>query len=863
MPAEVELHSWSAEPGERRGEPVTVGVPWPRGVLRDAAYLVCVGPTGEVPLQTEVLERWPDGSVRWVLCDLLLSVPGNGASGHRLKVLYTPSPLRRGGRGVRSELPIRVQLDELESSDWFILPEFGMTTFSHALTGVTYGAARICSAESDHQEGSVRTRTRFQFQGHSEILVTGFRDDFPSANAVRVQLTITNPNAAGHPGGNWDLGNEGSIFLRGLSVKVAAKGPFKISPARGQPFCDTSEVDLYQASSGGENWRSEAHLDKDREVRMPFRGYRLGSEGGLRATPIVLAGEVGITMPYFWENFPVSIQARDDGWKLPKTVHDTDAALTLGLMDEGLTEQSIELQGGEQKTHTFTVAFADTGISDEPLVWARSPLQVSCSSEWYARCEAVPHLTPKAGDPHSLYLKLVDQAIEGPDTFLHKREVIDEYGWRNFGDIYGDHEAVRHTGPAPMVSHYNNQYDCVGGFAAQFFRSGDPRWFTQMLECADHTADIDIYHTTGDKAAYNGGLFWHTYHYAPADTANHRSYPKRIRSGPQDTRVEKLDTLDEATAQKLLKAYSVGGGPAPSHVYTTGMMIAWFLTGDPRYRDTVIGLADYILNVEDPSKTVFRWLSREFTGLATDSQAGYHGPGRASANSVNALLDGFRLTGDRKYLDFAEVLIRRVAHPNQNLDALDLLNAELRWFYTMFLQALGRYLDLKVERYELDRMYDYGGRTLLHYARWMAEHERPILDAPEKLQYPTETWAAQDLRKVEVFQYAAKHTGAERERFLERAAWFFEASVAKLDTFPTKSLCRPVVLLMNFGWSRNWWKGGGSAAPLPKEAAEAGGSWTMFVPQKAKAVKRAKLLAVAGMLGFAATVAGAAAWWWG
>ena len=72
MADEVELHCWSAEPCERRGEPVTVGVPWPRGMLRDEGYLACVGPEGEVPLQTEVLDRWPDGSLRWVLCDLLM-----------------------------------------------------------------------------------------------------------------------------------------------------------------------------------------------------------------------------------------------------------------------------------------------------------------------------------------------------------------------------------------------------------------------------------------------------------------------------------------------------------------------------------------------------------------------------------------------------------------------------------------------------------------------------------------------------------------------------------------------------------------------------------------------------------------------
>ena len=40
--------------------------------------------------------------------------------------------------------------------------------------------------------------------------------------------------------------------------------------------------------------------------------------------------------------------------------------------------------------------------------------------------------------------------------------------------------------------------------------------------------DIDIYHTDEDKAAYNGGLFWHT---LPLRRRRHRrrtaSYPRR------------------------------------------------------------------------------------------------------------------------------------------------------------------------------------------------------------------------------------------------------------------------------------------------------------------------------------------------
>lgn len=55
-------------------------------------------------------------------------------------------------------------------------------------------------------------------------------------------------------------------------------------------------------------------------------------------------------------------------------------------------------------------------------------------------------------------------------------------------------------------------------------RSGDRRWWPAMNELAPHVAEIDIYHTTEDRAAYSGGLFWHTYHYRDAGRATHRCY---------------------------------------------------------------------------------------------------------------------------------------------------------------------------------------------------------------------------------------------------------------------------------------------------------------------------------------------------
>ena len=118
----------------------------------------------------------------------------------------------------------------------------------------------------------------------------------------------------------------------------------------------------------------------------------------------------------------------------------------------------------------------------------RSPLHVSSTPEHYAACGVIPYLVPESQDSRGDYIRLVRSAIEGDDSFERKRERIDEYGWRHFGDVYGDHEAVRHTGPHPLNSHYNNQYDTVAASAIQFLRTGDLRWWRMHVEMAAHVA---------------------------------------------------------------------------------------------------------------------------------------------------------------------------------------------------------------------------------------------------------------------------------------------------------------------------------------------------------------------------------------
>ena len=49
----------------RQAWPVTSGIPLAEGAVRDPAGVSLVGPGGQaIPVPTEALVRWPDGSVR-------------------------------------------------------------------------------------------------------------------------------------------------------------------------------------------------------------------------------------------------------------------------------------------------------------------------------------------------------------------------------------------------------------------------------------------------------------------------------------------------------------------------------------------------------------------------------------------------------------------------------------------------------------------------------------------------------------------------------------------------------------------------------------------------------------------------------
>lgn len=74
--------------------PMTCGVPFPRGVLKDDRHIRLVDASGrEIPLQTRVIGRWSRfGSIKWVLCDFGVPLTGKPVE---VKLEYGPRISRR------------------------------------------------------------------------------------------------------------------------------------------------------------------------------------------------------------------------------------------------------------------------------------------------------------------------------------------------------------------------------------------------------------------------------------------------------------------------------------------------------------------------------------------------------------------------------------------------------------------------------------------------------------------------------------------------------------------------------------------------------------------------------------------------
>jgi YetA-like protein len=789
----------------RNSEPLRVGLPFAMGELDCFDEIALLDAGGDlVPVQATTLGRWKDGSVKWVLLDFNATVPGNSRVDYTLTSATNVAV--KGASAIRITPGDEIWQVDTGAAIFFVdarefRPFIRIEQDGRDVLGRGGGTCLLQLNENNiiaptvnkilietvgPQRSIIRIDGLFGVDSATSPRFSCRLHFFAGTSRVIIDFSLLNPQPAHHPGGLWDIGNSGSLFFNGLNFHIPfADGQVdeiscSIGPGADPLLCSdlTAGLFVYQESSGGTNWQSPVHRDRTGKVPFKLCGYELrqGSRivsSGKRATPLIWCGSrnkgIAAVIPLFWQEFPRAISANR-------------SCLNVALYPV-CSPGGHELQGGEQKTSTI---YLDFSASPSGLNWARAPLAAFAAPEVYRQAGVLSDLP---GDSNGEPSDLLDRFVPDPQDLITKREHIDEFGWRNYGEIYADHESLYHQGDQLFISHYNNQYDPCAGLYRKFFTTGNSQWRSLAADLARHVLDIDIYHTDSDREEYNRGLFWHTDHYIDAGLSTHRSFSR-----------EHLKNKDPRFC---------GGGPGAEHCYSTGLMLHYFHTGDPAFRDAVIDLADWVVRSLSGPFTILAAIKRGIGHLKrlrnSDSNNRPIFPRypltRGTGNSITACLDAYEVGGGARFLLKADELIRGTIHPGDNIAARNLLNAEIAWSYTVLLVAVAKYLDKKRELEQFDAGYAYARSSFLAYAEWMLKHEYPYLEKPEILEYPNETWAAQDLRKSVIFYHAARHAALDRRQlFVERGRYFFATAVEELSRHKSSSFTRPVVLMLQNGW---------------------------------------------------------------
>lgn len=785
----------------------SIGVPCPEGAIFDLKHLILSAEGQLQPHHATQLASWADGSAKWILLDFQSSIKSKAKK--QLQLLCNKGSNEHTLHKSQAMQIVLSDTDDAYLVDTgaarFLLNKYNANIFdqvsigSNGILSETPGCIQLTD-----KSGSLTTTTVTATCSsdpantlRKKIIIDGFFQNSSGQNlvdfnlkltfyaglaTVKCEFTLLNPQAAEHPDGLWDLGDKGSFFFKGLSIKIQlakTEKPYcpsiRITPDNDWLPATKESLMIEQDSSGGENWQSQNHVNFKGELPQSYKGFRYFEQdaqqaSGTRATPVVhLASDKGGITAHiidFWQNFPKAMQLEQ-------------STLSLNLFPQRASEL-YELQGGERKNHLFYLDFSnnkaalDSYIND---ISPRIPLQ------HYAEINVIPWF-PKLNED-SIIQKLIHRGIQGEHNFFDKRETIDEFGWRNYGEIFADHEGLEYKGEAPLISHYNNQYDPLYGFIKQYLLTGDQQWHALLSSLAQHIVDIDIYHTEKDRDEYNNGLFWHTHHYLSAFTCTHRTF----------SRHHEADFIYGET----------GGGPGAEHCYTTGLSYYYFITGDETYKDAALKLTHWISRVLEGSGTlierIFQFKRKELPILKQLISGGtiqkYRYPfTRGTGNYITALIDAYNLTGQRHYLLSVESIIHQSIHPLDDISLRNMSDIEASWSYLIHLQSVCKYLDLKISLQEIDQSCLYAKDSLLHYIDWMLVNESPFLQNPDSLEYPNHTWAAQDLRKANLFYIASLYCDDRKVKYLEAARFYVRSVADDLSNEETRYYSRILILLM-------------------------------------------------------------------
>jgi hypothetical protein len=609
---------------ERAGWPVTSGIPLAQAELRSHRHTALFDTDGlEVPLQTEVLSRWPDGTIRWLLLDFQVDLAADESQSFVLR--YGPEVTRASVpdpitlQDVVGPPPERLALDRWESGPLRIESTLERFRLFDAVWLDQDGDGEFSAAERMTDPAAVGivlvgpdgTRYRTDF-AHPKMTV---EQHGPIRACVRIEGTHR---------------AEDNRELFGYIVRLHLY--------HGQPFVkfDYTFINDYQDTLMAQIEAIELVLntnsDEDNvlvlggQATEPALLYQVddqqfeinGQKSGQRAPGWAAVGSprggMAVGVHQFWQNWPKSLEVKPGELRIG-LCPDFDSGRYDGhpIMEEAkhyyyLRDGVYTFKIGMARTHQLWANF----FADEPDVAAladfyratEKPLLAQCSPDYVCATGVLGDAPPADPQKYHGYDAWLDASFQ---KHLEDQDRVRENGMLNFGDWWDGKKFGGGWG--------NQEYDTSHIFFTQYLRSGDRRYFDRARQGAWHLMDVDTLH------AVNPHIYGLNHHGEPQPGHIWTHSVGHTGGYYDEAPLEASNWMQGGALQNL------------GHVWIGGLSDCYVLTGNLRALDVAILAADR---------------------LASLCPVGYSDHIRALGWPLNAVMTAYEMTGDDKYLSAAD-----------------------------------------------------------------------------------------------------------------------------------------------------------------------------------------------------------------
>jgi len=601
----------------RQQWPVSSGIPLAQGALRDERAAALFDAAGkEVPLQSESLARWPDGSIRWLLLDFQIDLAA------RDKKTLT---LRYGPEVRRAAVPAPVRVTKQADGKILIEPgpvrlEFDPAAFFPQ--GTAWLPAGVAGRNADQRLTYNCTADGVRLEDAQEGYFRPFGPDKPPAEFAIEQA---GPVRACFCARGWHYADDSRMF------RYVAR----IHAWRGQPYVRVfyTFINDHQDSLMAKVrslelrfWSAEAFgaktclldgkpVTEGRVFQVDETQYLVdGKPAGERGCGWAAVGSermgLAVGLRDFWQQWPKAIDCRPGCVTLQLCPR-----LPVGLYDGKPLEEENKLyyalRGG---VHTFKVGVAKTHelwvnylagkpdatrlgeffrAAEEPLLAVAEPAYVSATG-------AAGDFPPADPRKYAGYDAWLSRAL---DVHLKRRDKDREYGMLNYGDWYGERK----------VNWGNLEYDLAHGMFLQYLRTGQRRFFLRGEQAARHHVDVDVIHATNPHLKNPWG--------SPPRVGEIWLHGLNHTGG-----------YYENAPLPVERTYQMGHSTNFGHVWVGGDFEYYYLTGDRRAREVALEMADAMV--------------RHCPTAYSDHIRGLGWP-------ILLVLNAYDATGDTKYLDAA------------------------------------------------------------------------------------------------------------------------------------------------------------------------------------------------------------------